>query len=226
MIHISSEDVASGSTYDGIWDMSSSLTGTLSVKYHFIDADAIPWVYSGCNTLAVKNVSSGLTEFAIVSQTSDTAAGAGTALINALNALSFLSTVAVVATTPSIQLNGFDVDVEITWTHSGTTLDLVFAEKVTDETVLATTGVLDMAKTFVDDRPNLMELHVAETSSSSTTSRSGGSADLFIPTSDFLIDGAQMSFSEAVNRVSLAWRRVNVPSFPCPMTNRWDIVMT
>ena len=225
MIHISSEDVASGNTYDGIWDLSSSITGTLAVKYHFIDADEIPWTYTGCKILEVRNVGSGLSEFVNLGQISDTSGTLTTTLENAFNALTFLSSVTVSKVGDEYLATAFDVDVDILWTSTSTSADLVFAEKVVDETVVNTLGTLAMKDTFVDNRPNLMELHIAETSSSSTTSRSGGSADLFIPTNDFLIEGAEMSFSEAVNRISLSWRRVNIPSFPCPMPNRWDLVM-
>ena len=226
MIHISSEDLVSGNTYEGEWEMNKPLLGSYKINYHFIDNQDVPWTYPGCNSLRVQEVSSGNVEFVNFGTIDVVGAPAAVLMQTAMRTVSFLPSVTVNTDPVGFIMENFDVDCNILWSNSSSNIKRVFSEKVIDEFVTAAPpGNILLQDTFVDLRPNLLEIHFDQTSSVTITSTLKNKGDLFIPMDDFIIKGSVVNFDKQTDKLSISWRRTNISTFSCPMPNRWEIVL-
>lgn len=69
MLHIKSESVSSGNTYDGTFNLTSSINGTYTLTHYYVeDSIDYPWVFTGYNTI-VYRVEKDVTDYAYYSAT-------------------------------------------------------------------------------------------------------------------------------------------------------------
>jgi len=218
MLHISSEDVQTGETFNGAFALSNQVSGSFKLTDFYIEAGDIPWIYAGANLLNLLRTSDSSPETVTFPETEDsTPAAVELVLEAAFDTVSFLA--GTVVTFNSVT-NAYDVvvseSVKLLWANSN-------SRSVFQKTVDEEGAAFSLSASFIDSRPKYIEFHIVETSTIGISSHSS-SADLFLPTFDPLPPQAILTFSASHTTLDIEVRRVNVIQVPCPMRLKWDLL--
>lgn len=222
MIHIKGSDFASGNLYNGTYEMSSRISGSLQLLYHHFGSriGSIPWCYTNANTIKVQRVS----DSAIFSinlgelQDGDDKGASATAM-----GAVFTSVLGGDFTSLAHDSANLEFDVvlgvayDILWLESSARY--VF-DKTANELNVTT---FSMSDKNVNDYPKFLEVHIAETSSQGVTSRSTR-PDLLISTVDTINLGQKISLSGEVDEINISWYRENISGQRCPIAEDWDLI--
>jgi hypothetical protein len=220
MLHISSEDLIDGNTYDGTFQFNATVGGLFNCKSNYIEDGVIPWIYSGCDTLRITNAANTLSETVFFLGMSDTTvANVITMLQNAFDAISFLAgTVAVW----NAATNSYDITISensnLLWSIS--TSGQVFDKKV-DEVAIA--GAFSLSARDIDNRPKYLEVFFGGISTNSQATRSIVS-DFFISTFDEEVKDFNIQFDNLTTTTVIRFYRPNVINISVPFLLRWDFL--
>ena len=225
MIHVRSEDRASGTIGDAKFNMSSPLAGTFSLIHTHLQPGDIPWIYPQANQIRLRRTTDNViflvdlgTISSQVEATVETAIDA--AFDAALDAADY--------TSPAVNLVAGNYEVtllenfSVEWTNISSTAAQVFS-KTSDETVLDGNDLL-LSDKFVISRPEFLEVEILETSSFGVTSRSSR-ADFLMPTDSADLKGQKISFATEVNSLNVKLYREHVSGVSVPLTSEYDLVM-
>lgn len=222
MFHLSSEDVLSGGqSYNGVFALSNTLSGALSLVDYFVAPGDIPWIYSGAEKISVTRTAGATSHFITFPETADsTPASVELVIEAAFDALGFFGGATVA--TFNLGTNAYDVvvseSISLKWNDSSATPVFKKAGVGTE------TGVaFSLPANFIDSRPKYIEWHITETSSNGISSH-GSSADLFLATFDPLPVDVTISLSSSHTTLDVEVRRVNIIGVPCPMILKWDLM--
>lgn len=221
MIHISSNDVISGTSYDGTFEYNTPLGGSVVCRGHYIEDGPIPWIYDGCNALRITNAASTLQEtVAFPASFSDTTAANVIAMINAaFDAISFL---AGTVTVYNAATNSYDVTISdnslLQWETSSSAP--VF-KKTSDE--IAVAGAFSLSAEHIDDRPKYLEFQISSISSNSQATRSIAS-DFFISTFDEPVINWSITLDSTSSSSQIKIFRPHAHTVVCPVTLKWDLI--
>lgn len=222
MIHISSEDVSSGSSFNGVFTLSNTLSGNLTLKDSFVEAGEIPWLYTGCDVLRFTRVSDGMFFQINLPQTSDDATASVELLIetqfDGTGAFAGATVCTFVAATKTYDVVVTDA-ITLIWPDSSARFVFKKEKSANESNVTA----FSLGANFVDNRPKYIEYHISETSSIGTSTH-GSSADLFVSTFDDPVRNVTITLSSSHVTLDIEVRRVNVQQIPCPMTLKWDLM--
>lgn len=234
-IHVSGEDVATGSRYNGTWNLSSSIIDNYSINSQYMDTTAIPWMWSGCHTLRVISYDVLDTQevtinfdYASIGSSTNTTTIAGsfqTTFNNALNGLpgAFARTCTVTYTsdtTGNYYTFTFNGQVTLNYAYGGSTVKYVFG-KTADET----NSIFTVYTNYMTITPKFLEVYIAESNTQYNTSR-GTHPTLLFSTGNFELTGQALFFKNSVDILTITIYRTNVPISQVPITNQWDIVFS
>lgn len=223
MAHIWSDDVATGFTYDGTWNLQQTISGVLKLTYHHINDGNLPWIYPGVEVMIVQAAGGARTVTFPVIQTEKTDLGTATVIKTAIDLAMVPDgiTVAVlyVAATDTFDLT-FTAAVVINWSDGPSTSNLVWNEVGSGDTASSVNQQLDCR--YVDPRPPTLELEIGETIGGVQSSRVTD-AILFIPTADFQLRDTSFQVNGNTTVLTIAWSRINAPGISVPMTNQWEL---
>jgi hypothetical protein len=224
-IHINSNDVNSGTSYQGQWDLSQSITGRITVVSHYIESGDIPWVYPGCNGLSVLQTAlpNALETAVFDVQTSDAEVDVIAAINATFDAISYLAGTSTVFIPADREYEvTLSESVVLEWTKAGSTAKYVFGKRNSADEVGT---VFRLSARDIESRPKYLDVHVQEASSSAVGSRLDP-GDLFISTFDQEVRGGYIILNSSTRSLNIEFRRMNVPQFACPMELIWDMIFT
>ena len=225
MAHIWSGDVISGTTYDGIWQLSHTISGRYSLQWHLIrDTDDIPWVYAGVDELHIEDALANVvlvTFGTIATDKTDplTVAAMFTLIDDAITAAVVpyaLVSVAFVGAT-----NTFDL------TFDDATVFLDF-DQSTSGGLFATTGqttpglVQLLPANNAKSRPDVMDVFIPTITTPHIATRT--------PEVSFAVnlqDGYTKSsvLFLASRLLEIRWSQLYAPGIACPMVNEWHLIL-
>ena len=232
MAHIWSDDVDTGVTYNGTWDLQGTLQGQRHLVHHFIDETDVPWVYPGVETFILLDAALGASPADEVSVSLPTLDGDPTdaAVLAALDlacntALGVFGSIKTV--TWSIGPTG---DFNMTTAGGDTFLGIDFANplvtswQVFDEAqaIKAAATVQVLSTRYADPRPHALELNIDQVSTKPTFSRVTGAA-ITVPMSDTSAVPSRLLF-QPCTELDMWWARLNAPAVVVPMTNIWHLI--
>ncbi len=223
MAHIWSSDVLFGSTFDGLWQMSSTISGPYTLQWHLVRDEAdIPWLFAGVDTLHIENgVTTVLVTFGTVA-TDKTDPATVVTLFDTIEAAIILAgnpfvlmSVTYVSATDRFELLFNDAAVFIDWDVS--TSSGLFGS--TGQTTPGTLQILPAAN--AESRPDVLDVFCPSVTTPHIASRT--------PEVSFAVN-LQDGFSTATvsfipsNALSIRWSQLYAPGVACPMTNRWHLI--
>jgi hypothetical protein len=234
-IHVSSEDVASGTRYNGTWNLPTSLFENYTLDSQYMDTSAIPWMWNGCKALRITSydvldtqettVNFDYASIGLSNNTTTISSSFETTINNALNGLpgAFARSVTVTYTsdvTGKYYTFTFNGQVSLNYAYGGSTAKYVFGKR-SDET----DTVFYVNANFITTTPKFLEIYITQSNTKYNTSRSTYPTMLW-STGDFELTGQNFYFKTAVRTLTIAIFRTNIPIDPVPITNKWDIVFS
>lgn len=236
-IHISSDDVSTGTLYNGSINLDKTLFGNFSIDLQTVDTGSIPWMWNGCKALRIisydgldtENVTVNF-DYATIGSSENTTAIADsfeTTINTAMNGLlaGFARTVSVTYTSDAITGNNyytftFDQEVTMEYSYSGSTVKYVFGKSEDEKD----TEFIVYSKYMTID-PKFIECYIDESPSEYNTSR-GTFPTLLWSTKDSSLLGQEIEFVDETNTLTISLYRTNVPISPCPLPNKWDLIFS
>lgn len=228
MLHISSQDFATGESYEGTWNLSDYVDSTLYLLHHYVDdAHPIPWAYPGADGFVIvpSDTMFQVTDIFPVMTTEKDDPVTITQMQGAIDFALMTAASAITINTFEYQAADdqffieFSAPVQFLWTNPGATAAQVFnlsadSGDVTDH---------EWPAVNADTRPPLLELEITE---SSTTGVGTGPtvADLFIPMFDFQLPNATVPLQSRHNSLGMRWSRTNARGVAVPMANEWHLI--
>jgi len=220
-VHISSNDIVSGFTYNGTVNMSPAVTGNITVQSHFIKPGNIPFLYPGANQLLITQIASPfLNATVFFAQTEDDSpASVNATIIAAFNATYLSGTTSVF----NPLTNAYDVVISesttLRWSSGSSTAREVFRKKV-DEVAVSS---FSLPADNVDSRPKYLSVHISE---SAVLNSSSGSdpGDFLISTFDEEVRGSIVALTATHSSLNIEFRRLNVRNVAVPFTLDWDLI--
>lgn len=234
-IHLSSDDVSTGSIYDGSINYQETLTGSFKVNYQYISSTAIPWIWYECRMLRVTvnygegenftNIPLDYESLQFEDDTSIIAASIQTSINAELNLFSEGyyrdCTVVYVPVTngSSYYTITFDDEVTINFDHDDCTARYVFNK------FESWTGTeINIYDTFFTTSPKFLEMYIEESITEYTTSRNTYPT-LLLSTGDAPTINQSVEFFNNTNTITFQIYRTNIPLSPCPIKNSWHLVL-
>lgn len=232
-VHISSDDVSSGSSYNGTFSFTETLLGLYKLETQYIDSTAIPWMWADCNGLLISATTgmdsdSGTVSFnyASIGSSSDTTAIAAS-FQSSVNAVTnaFVGAAARTCTvTYNSSLNVFS------FAFNGTVTMLFPSPESTSRYVFNkfsdTTGnTINLSATFIDVSPKFLEMYIDESITEYNTSRNSYPT-ILLSTFDSEFVNQEIEFINKTNTLTISIYRLNVPLAPVPITNKWDLIFS
>lgn len=234
MLHFWSGDLTSGTSFNGTFSFQNVLKQGQRLIYSFIDDQAIPWLYSGANSLVVALADDGAASqigpftinFGQLATERDDAATLAALKLDINTALGLaLSPVTVDTlihndTTREFEMTLLPPASVMTWDWGdvGTTVKKMFGFP------FATTNtLLNWASKHADPRPPVMEVDIDIASTIINATRTTA-ATLVVALSD-LHDLDQNTWVPNSTHLStnIAWCRCTAPGVPVPMNNDWHL---
>jgi len=227
MIHIWSDDVVSGDTYDGAWSLDKKISGGMKLVYHSIEDGGIPWIY---DPVAFLGITDGVSETFVSLANNifdriepECIAKLEADLQAAMDAFYGGASVNIVYTGDLTQTFNvaFGIPMALQWASPGTTCQQVF-----DKVGAANTGLLtdhSLSARYATSRPETMEMFIDEgKGSNSTRGTDGGS--IWVPAHDDEIVEQVFSLTGYSDTMTIRWTRLNIPQASCPMTLPWELM--
>lgn len=230
MIHINSEQYTSGSRYDGVWTLSSSVRGTYEVIYQTIDSSKIPWISSDTNSLSFQFDENPSVAFSLFLDPAD------------LPTYQYSTDLDSIATYIQNRFNtifvglGYGISVTVTNDTDNHRLILIFTSDITIQwdtsschTIFKQSGnpfgdTFYMDTSNIDVYPHLF-VHIAENIGSIIDTEPDMSSTLIFHTTDTGVLGQKVVFRDATDTLTIKFYRGSFPSTVVPLNNQWDIVL-
>jgi len=225
-IIISSDEVSSGFTYDGIFTFPKAVGGTLVVSSHFVGAGEIPWAYTGCNNILIQptgdQVNAEIVDLDLISS-SDPAVVAPR-IVSAFNN-TFLTSGTTCVFDPL--LNQYDCTVtaaiDLRWTNAQSNAKFSLGKRnAADENNVQ---AFSFSGRDIDDRPKYLEVFFVESTTVNKAAKNDP-GDLVISTFDEEVRGAALILPGLFTQLQISFRRTNVPKFSVPFLMKWDLLFT
>lgn len=225
MVHIWSDDLSSGTTSDGVWDLQSPINGVLNLVWHSVDDGDIPWMFTGVNGLVIEI---GAADFTVTFTQSDLKKTDAALLVQlesdidtGIAGSGATVTVTYIAATDVFNL-AFTMSAILKWSDVLSTSALVWNEVGSSDTIDAFNQTLDAR--YANNRPSTMELDITEGSSTNSTRLT--TASLIIPLHDSLAATHGFTISGNISSLSLMWSRIYAPGIDCPFTLEWEMLFS
>lgn len=234
-IHISSNDVSTGTSYNGTFDIADTLIGTYGVDLQSVDTGNIPWMWNACKSLRIRSYD-GLDTMEVTINFDYASIGTSTNTTTIANSLeasindvmsilpgAYARTVSVVytaAASGNYYTLTFDGQVTLVYSWSGSTAKYVF-DKTNDETDTE----FSFFSTFMTTSPKFIECYIDESQTEYNTSR-GTYPTLLWATSDVEVTGQEIEFLTRTDILTISLYRTNVQIDPVPLSNSWDLIFS
>jgi hypothetical protein len=218
MILIRSNDVNSGYSYNGNFDLNSSLLGTYYLKYHWVEDGDVPWIYSGYNVLSVKRNSTGSSSMIYFEKnSSDDTESIREFLQTTFSQLSYGNVSVTYSDTTGLHTMTFSEAVTLQWSSDYSSAKEIFGVY---SDISGTGFNLDMS--FINLRPKFLQVHIDQTTSSSATS-SIDRPTLLLPLYDDLCLGQQITYDSdnTTDSLNITFYRLGLTDGPVPIDLEW-----
>lgn len=216
---------SSGDSYNGTWELTNDVQGYYNVLYTHLDDGDIPIVYEGVNALVVKNNSNSATtvvHFADLSD--DTPSVVETWFETELAVLTAALGINIVSATAN---NGgetytllFDADVTFRLSLGTSTASALFG----NQDIVSSSSSLTVSGAEINNRPKFLGVCINECNQIYAYSQSSN-INCLLSAKDDLVKGIIVYIPNETNNLHIQVVRLNAPSAPCPISQRWSVVM-
>lgn len=224
MAHIWSDNNVTGTTYDGVWNLTVPVSNHKSLIQTFVDDGDIPYLYAGVDGLFIDDGAIGAAiTFTAQSGDRDDPAVLQTMQDDINNGL---TSAASAVTCDSVTFDAattefewtFSAPVILQWSAVASTANLVFQPQgeTGDSANLA---VHRVTARYADNRPHLLLLTIDEATARNAFTAAHGAT---VPVS--LQDHHRHPntwFPPATNQLTMRWSRINAPEVVCPFLLQW-----
>jgi hypothetical protein len=232
-IHLFSNDYSSGSIYNGVWQVPTTLNKNYKVTYQYITVDSIPWIWNGIHQLVITAGSSTGTvsfDYSTLAYETDTTIIANTlesninTIVNAFPLTDARNCIvnynAATLTDNAFYELTFDDNVVLKFSSTLSTSKYIF-NIFTDQTISS----INLYDTFIYTNPHFLDVYIDESSTQYITSRNTFPTLLWA-TNDVQFTGQEINFRGSTQSLTIKIYRQNIPISPVPIQGRWNLVFS
>lgn len=250
---IQSEDVDTGTIYDGTWEMSASFSGLYEVSYMYWETITVPWIWTGVDQiqLGYSNVTNGspvnytyvLVDLNAASLSTLTTTGeVATAIKNAFaTAISPDSNFSIVCVFHVDSLSydvtfNFDNNgdpgygkILLEWSNSLSTASGVFdkaVDEVSEDLANGDAVTFNLSSQHVlETDPKFLLLTIDESNSQIVSSCTNTKGTIIVATSDLPVTGQIVRFNTRQNQLNIGVYRTNISNSTVPVGTIWNLIL-
>lgn len=223
MMLIRSTDIVSGYNYNGYFDMNTSLNGTYTLNYHWVEDGDIPWIYDGYNVLYVTRDSTGsMNSISFGNSDSDDSGDITTLLQTAFSSLAYPTVGVTYDSVTKLHTVTFSESVTLNWSNDNSSAKYVFG---IDDDYTGLSFSFDMS--FVEVRPKFLQVNIDSVSSVGISS-GNDRPTLLISLYDDLCVGQTITYdsADATDELGISFYKLGLGSSPVPMNLKWLLSFT
>lgn len=233
MIHIASEELTSGTIYNGVWTLSRKISGNYKVLYQQMDISDVPWISSNTQNIHFKleggfyHINFALfpgNDLATYSYSDDLNAIA-TYIRNRVNseftaysAPIQMTSITVDAVNERFVLQFDSNNVHIMWNNS--TSASIF--KGSGETAASSTQYMSTKNITLSCH---LFMKIEESVSTVVTSNGDIDCSLIFHTYDTPLTSQAVNFRVPTSTLTISFYRASFPTDPVPITGDWELVL-
>jgi hypothetical protein len=237
-IYISSSDLESGTTSNGVWNVNRTLNGQYNILSQHFSVQNIPWMWNGTNNLKINFPDDELNHTKIVSldyslcdtiNYSSIAALWDTNIQDKLDEIKTETTGAVDVTVNVTYSNG---NFSFVFTGVPEIVQFLFGDPTctcsqvfNKTTTIGHVNTITIANTFMTIDPKYLEVYITESVTQYATSHSTSPTILF-STQDSEFTGQSFTIRRNATQLTIKIYRENVTISTVPLSNDWSLILT